>query len=107
MAVRNTIALTHKSINASTAVAAGTRLSGAFTAAGMSITRTSTGTVTVQLQGSIDGSNWISLGAAQSGSTAGTAIYRSTGTFLVGHIRANMTAHAAPGAATVWVIGAP
>lgn len=105
MAVKRSGGITKKSV-ASTSTGAGTALAGAFTSAGLSVTRTSTGTVTVQLQGSVDGTNYVNLGASQTGATAATVIYRSTGTFLVGYLRALVTTNVAPGAATVWVIGA-
>lgn len=106
MAVKRSGGITLKSVAATTSTGPGTALKGAFTSAGVSVTRTSTGTVTVQLEGSVDGTTYVSLGASQTAAIAGTVIYRSTGTFLVSHIRARVTANTAPGAATVWVIGA-
>lgn len=108
MAVRRPFTVTpHKSVAATTSTGPGSAINGVFTGAAVSVTRTSTGTVTVQLQGSIDGTNYINLGASQTAAVAGTTIYRSTGTFLVAYLRALVTANAAPGAATVWVVGTP
>lgn len=72
----------------------------------MQVTRTSTAAVAtaVTLQGSIDGNNWISLGAQQTYSSTGTSIYVSTGNYLVGQIRANIDAHTATGAISVETI---
>lgn len=72
----------------------------------MQVTRTSTAAVatTVTLQGSIDGNNWVSLGAQQSYTSTGTSIYVSTGTYLVGQIRVTVGAHSATGAISVETI---
>lgn len=95
----------HKSVVATTSTGPGTALAGVFTAAALSITRTSTGTVAAQLQGSVDGINYFNLGANQSAAVAGNAVYRSTGTFLYTYLRANVTTHAATGEVTAWVVG--
>lgn len=95
-----------RSITTSTSTGVGGVLNGVFTAAAMSITRTSTGTVTVQMEGSIDGTNYVNIGAANSVATAGTVIVRSTGSFLVSYLRPRVTANAAPGAVTISILGA-
>lgn len=103
----NTVPYHIKAIAATTSTGPGTGvLKGKFTMASMQVTRTSTGTVAVQLEGTVGSTVWTALGAANSVATAGTVLARSTATFLVSQIRARVTSHAAPGAVTVWITGA-
>lgn len=103
----NTVPYHIKAIAATTSTGPGTGvLKGKFTQASMQVTRTSTGTVAVQLEGTIGSTVWTAIGAANSVATAGTVLARSTMTFLVSQIRARVTTHSAPGAVTVWITGA-
>ena len=104
----NTVPYHIKAVAATTATGAGAGiLKGKFTQASMQVTRTSTGTVAVQLEGTLGSTSWTAISAANSAATAGTVIVRSTMTFLVSQIRANVTTHSAPGAVTVWITGGP
>lgn len=103
----NTVPYHIKAISATTSTGAGTAaLKGKFTQAAMQVTRTSTGTVTVQLEGTLGSTVWTAISATATAATAGTVVTRSTMTFLVSQIRARVTAHSGPGAVTVWVTGA-
>ena len=98
-----------KAVGPTTSTGAGTNyLKGSFTQAAMKVKRTSTGTVAVQLEGTInpDSTTWTAISAANSAATAATVLVRSTMTFLVSQIRARVTTHAGPGAVTVWITGA-
>lgn len=63
----------------------------------MSVTRASTAATgtQVQVQGSLDGTNWFTLGATQTYTSTGTSVYNSTGLYLATEIRANVVIHAA------------
>lgn len=103
----NTVPYHIKAIPATTSTGAGAGvLKGKFSQAAMQVTRTSTGTVAVQLEGTLGSTVWTAIGAANSVATAGTVLARSTMTFLVSQIRARVTTHAAAGAVTVWITGA-
>lgn len=80
------------SVPASTATGPGTAFSldrPAGTVA-MEVVRPVASTATVRIEGSISGDSWVTLGAAQNFSSTGTTIYVSTGTFVVGWVRANV-----------------
>ena len=55
----------------------------------------------IQTQGSLDGSHWFSLGAAQTYATTGITVYLTTGAFLASFVRANVNLHTSTGAVTV------
>lgn len=69
----------------------------------ISTVRSSTAAVAtqVQAQGSLDGTNWYSLGAAQTYQTTGVTVYLTTGTFLATHVRVNLDTHTATGPISV------
>jgi hypothetical protein len=72
-------------------------------AVAISTVRTSTAAVatSVQAQGSLDGTNWYSLGAAQTYQTTGVTVYLTTGAFLTNFVRVNVGAHTATGPISV------
>lgn len=99
------LSLSHKSVVNTTSTGPGTSMKGNFRAASIQVTRTSTGIVTAQMEGSLDGTNWTNLGAAATAAVAGTVLSATTGAFLVTHLRATLTTHAAVGKATIWIAG--
>ena len=73
----------------------------------ISVLRASTAAVatSIQAEGSLDGTNWFSLGAAQTYQTTGVTVYLTTGAFLTTYVRANVVAHTATGPVTVDISG--
>lgn len=78
------------SVAASTATGAGTSfpLDSPANLVAMQVVRPTNSTCTVRIEGSIAGDTWVTLGAAQNFSSTGSTIYVSTGTYLVGKVRA-------------------
>ncbi len=56
-------------------------------------------------QGSLDGTNWYSLGASQTYTTTGVTVYLATGAYLANYVRAELTAHTATGTISVNIAG--
>ena len=97
-----------KAFGPSTSTGVGTNyLKGVFTQAAMQVKRTSTGTATYQLEGTInpDSTTWHAISATATGATNATTLTKSTMTFCVSQIRVRCTANSAPGAVTVWISG--
>ena len=93
-----------RSVDASTSTGPGTSFSvSPATRVAMQVVRPTTAAVatSVTVQGSMDGTNWVNLGAAQTFQTIGSSIYVSTGVYLVAAVRANVNAHTAVGPITV------
>lgn len=94
------------SLSAVSAVGAGTALDGAVvrSAAVLSVT-TSAGVTAgaVQLQGSLDGTNWFSLGSAQSTTTASATTQTVVSSAYACYVRAAVTTAITGGTVTVSV----
>lgn len=80
------------SVPASTATGPGTAfaLERPASRVAMQVVRPLNSTCTVRVEGSVAGDAWVTLGAAQNFSSTGSTIYVSTGTYLVGKVRANV-----------------
>jgi hypothetical protein len=95
-----------KSIDDTTSTGAGTSfpVANAQTVA-LQVNAASTAAVATQVkvQGSLDGTNWVDIIAAQSYTSTGAVIKTSTGVFMVNHVRAVTTVHTATGAITAYL----
>ena len=65
----------------------------------MQVTAASTAAVgtDIQMEGSLDGSFWFNVGAAQTYTSTGVSVYVSTGVFVATSIRASVVVHTATG----------
>jgi hypothetical protein len=80
------------SVPASTATGAGRSfsLNAPATLVAMEVHRPASSTATVRVEGSVSGDHWVTLGASRNLSSTGTTIFVSTGSYVVGWVRANV-----------------